>query len=153
MSRRGFDLSRPFPGGTRAASLNAHLFFVKALGCKLHDEGKAVDLAPFSKALLTGTPHAEVSLTVANSVLGNSGVLMYDSDIYTMTEKSSGEMHGVAWLYLVHHVAVKVHYIKSGATLHSVGYPWHPSRPSKLVRLSPYRGATEPDGGAGVLIP
>jgi len=153
VKRGSFDLSKAFPDSTRAAALHVHLFFVKLFGCKLHAEGKAIDLAPFSKALMTRTVHPEVSITIANSKIGNGRVLMYDSEVYTMKEKTSGELHGAAWLYLVHPVAVKVHYIKAGATLHAVGHPWHPSRPGKIVKLSPYLGATEPDAGSGALIP
>jgi len=47
---------------------------------------------------------------------------------------------------------VKVGYIKAGTPLHVVGHPWHPSRPGKIVKLSPYMGATEPDAGPGALI-
>lgn len=153
VKRGSFDLSKPFPGGTRAATLNVHLFFVKLFGCKLHAEGKVIDLVPFSKALLTGTAHDEVNITVANSAVGDGRVLMYDSEIYTMTEKGSGELHGAVWLYLLHPVAVKVHYIKAGAKLHAVGHPWHPSRPGKIVKLSPYMGATEPNAGPRALVP
>lgn len=153
VKRGSFDLSKPFPGETRAAALHVHLFFVKLLGCKLHAEGKVIDLAPFSKALMTRAVHPEVSITIANSRVGDGRVLMYDSEVYTMKEKASGELHGAAWLYLVHPVAVKVHYIRAGATLHPVGHLWLPSRPSKIVRLSPYLGATEPDAGPGALIP
>lgn len=153
IAKRGsFDLSKPFPGGTRVAALNVHLFFVKLFGCKLHAESKVVDMAPFSKALLTGTAHDDVSITIAHSLVDDRRVLMYDSEVYTMTEKGSGEMHGAVWLYLVYHVAVKIHYIKAGTRLHAVGYPWHPSRPRKVVKLSPYTGATEPDAGPGALI-
>lgn len=45
------------------------------------------------------------------------------------------------WLYLVHSIAVKVHYIKAGAKLHAVGHPWCPSRPGKIIKLSPNMGA------------
>lgn len=112
-----------------------------------------IDLGPFSHALMTSTLHPEVSITIANSVVGDRRIPMYDSEVYTMTEKGSGELHGAIWLYLAHPVAVKVHYIKAGATLHAAGHPWHPSRPGKMERLSPYLGATEPNAGPGALIP
>jgi hypothetical protein len=147
-----FDLSKPFPGGTRAAALNIHLFFVKLLGCKLHAEGKPIDLESFSKSPLSGTTCDEVSITVAHSAVGDGRVLMYESEVHTMTEKRSGELNGAVWLYPVHPVAVKVHYIKAGAKLHAVGHVWHPRRPCKIVQLSPYMRATEPDAGPAALV-
>ena len=152
VKRGRFDLSKPFPGGTRAAALNVHLFFVKLLGCKLHADAVPIDLATFSNALLTGTAHPEVTITIARSAFGgNDGVLMYDSEVHTM-KNQAGDLDGALWLYLVHPVAVKVGYIKAGAPLHVVGHSWHPSRPGKIVKLSPYSGATEPDAGPGALI-
>ena len=151
IKRGSFDLSKPFPGGTRAAALNVHLFFLKLFGCKLHEEGNGIDLTPFSKALLTSTAHPEVNITIANSVVGENSVLMYDSEVHTMSTQG-GELHGAVWLYLVHPVAVKVGYIKGGARLHVVGHPWHPTRPGKIVKLSPFKGATEPDAGPVALI-
>jgi hypothetical protein len=64
----------------------------------------------------------------------------------------SGELHGALGLYLVHPFAVKVDYIKSGVRLHVVGHAWHPTRPGKIVKLSAYVGATEPDAGPRALI-
>jgi hypothetical protein len=151
--RRGcFDLSKPFPGGTRAAARDVHLFFVKLLGCKLHADSVRVDLAPFSHALLTRTAHPEVVLTIADSAVGDGRVLMYDSEVHMMSTQA-GELHGALWMYLVHPVALKVAWIKAGARLHVLGHPWHPSRPGKIVKLSPYLGATEPDAGPGAVLP
>jgi hypothetical protein len=47
----------------------------------------------------------------------------------------------VRWTELRHPVAVKVSYLKPGASLRPApGEPWHPGRQRKLVRLSPYVG-------------
>jgi hypothetical protein len=152
ITRRGrFDLSKAFPGGTRAAALAVHLFFVKLFGCKIQDEGHAVDLATFSRSLLQGVAHPEVSITFANSRVTDHRILMYESELHSMSAQI-GDLHGALWLYLVHPIAVKVGYIKAGAPLHLVGNPWHPSRPGKLIKLSPYKGATEPDAGPKALI-
>ena len=72
-------------------------------------------------------------------------------EVHTM-KNQLGELHGAVWLYLLHPVAIKVGYIRAGARLHLVGHPWHPSKPSKIVRLSPYLGGTEPNAGPGALI-
>jgi len=61
-------------------------------------------------------------------------------------------MEGAAWLYLIHPIAIKVGYIKSGAPLFHPGHPWRPGRPGKIVKLSPFYGTTEPLAGRRALI-
>jgi hypothetical protein len=144
--KKRFDLSKPFRGATHEAALNVHLFFVKLFGCKMREEGKRIDLEPFSNALLNRSAHPEVGITIADSRIGAGKVLLYDSEVHTMRNQL-GELHGASWLYLVHPVAVKVHYMKAGAPLHVVGHLWHPNTSSKIVKLSPYIGGTEPVSG------
>jgi hypothetical protein len=46
---------------------------------------------------------------------------------------------------LVHPVGIKICYLKAGAPVREPpGFPWHPTRQRKLVKLSPYKGDTEP---------
>jgi hypothetical protein len=147
-----FDLSKPFPGGTRKATLNVHLYFVKVFGCKIVEDKIGIDLAPFSKALMEGTAHPEVGVLVADDRVGEGKVLHFDSDVHTMTEKG-GELHGAMWMYNLSPVAIKVAYIKMGARLNAPGHPWHPSKPTKIVKLGPYIGATEPIAGPKAILP
>jgi hypothetical protein len=74
IKRGSFGLSKPFPGGTRKAALHVYLFFVKLFGCKLYADATAVDLVLFSTALLTGTAHPEISITIAHSPVGRGRV-------------------------------------------------------------------------------
>lgn len=152
LKRRSFDLSKPFPGGTRVAALNVHLFFVKLLGCKPIAAAVPVNVASFAKALTTGTARPVVVITIAHSAIVDRRLLMHDSEVHTMRTQA-GDLHGALWLYLVNPVAVKVAWIKADARLHVPGYPWHPSRPGKSIKLSPYLGATEPDAGCGPVLP
>ncbi len=152
VKRGSFDLSKAFPGGTRAAALNVHLFFVKLLGCKLHEGSAPVDLAPFSQALLKGSPHPGVAIKIADTDLGEGRMMLYDSAVHARLSPA-GELHGAVWSYQFRRVLVTVMYIKAGASLKMVGYPWHPSRPSKIVKLSPDVGSSEPDAGPGAAPP
>jgi hypothetical protein len=111
-ARGFFNLAVPFPAGTRAAAINVHLYFVKVFGCKLHADHAAIDLAPFSRALLSGRPHPEIGLNIAHSPVGDGKILAYDSEVHTMRNQA-GVFDGLIWLYLVHPVAVKVSYISS----------------------------------------
>jgi hypothetical protein len=150
--RRGrFDLSKAFPGGTRAAALNVHLYFVKVFGCKLVEDKIKVELGPFSRALMEGAAHPEVSLLIADDPVGEGKILFFESEVHTMAERS-GELHGALWMYNLSPIAIKVAHIKTGARLNAPGHPWHPNKPSKVVKLSPYIGATEPVAGPRAII-
>ena len=143
--RQYFDLSKPFPGCTRMAAKQVHLYFVKLFGCKLIEDNVPIDLAPFSKALVSGMPHPEVSILVCNCN-AKGKILMWDSEVHAMKNQNN-EIHGAVWMYLVYPVAIKVGYIKNDASLYLPGSPWHPNKPGKLVKLSPFYGGTEPSGG------
>jgi hypothetical protein len=149
--RGRFDLTKPFPGKTRASALNVHLYFVKVFGCKIHQDGIPVDLAPFSKALMESSAHPEVSILIADDRAGEGKILFFDSDVHTMTEKG-GELHGAVWMYNLSPIAMKIAYIKTDARLTAPGHPWHPTKPSKVVKLSPYIGATEPIAGPKAIL-
>jgi hypothetical protein len=152
--RRGrFDLSKAFPGGTRKAALDVHLYFVKLFGCKLNADNVPIDIAPFSAALLNGTAHPEVSLFVAHSRVADGIILSYDSEVHTLRDQE-GELHSALWMYLIHPVAIKVSYVKAGTpVLRPPGQLWHPSSPGKVVRLSDYDGLSEPAAGDKALLP
>lgn len=150
--RRRFDLSKPFPGKTKAEALRVHLFFVKLFGCKVLEDGIAIDLEPFAKALTECQPHPEVAILIADSTDRAQLALAYDSDVYLIRNQAE-VLHGAAWIYKIHPIAIKVAYIKAGAPLRVPGYRCHPNAPGKIVKLSPYRGATEPVAGRGALIP
>lgn len=151
--RRGrFDLSKPFPGGTRKAALHVHLFFLKLFGCKIADEQPTIDLSAFSSTLLSETPHPEIVLQIANCDSNSRLAIAYETDLYTMRDRSSGELNGLTWAYLIHPVAVKINWIKAGAPLHTPGWEWHPSAPGKIVKLGPYMGTTEPRAGPNAIV-
>lgn len=152
ISRRGqFDLSKPFPGQTRAAALNVHLYFVKLFGCKLNEDSIPIDLRPFSAALMSRAPHPEVKIVVCDaSRRGIDLVLMHDSEVHTMRDRD-GALHGAVWMYIVHPVAIKVGWIEAGKPLCLLGNKWHPSSPSKIVKLSSFEGGTEPKAGRQAL--
>lgn len=152
IEKRGqLDLSKPFPGGVKRATLDVHLFFVKLFGCKVVEGGVPIPLEQFRRALLDRTPHPEVALFITGNADRSGTVIMGDSEVHTMTNRD-GEMHGAVWQYLSDPFAIKVAYIKAGAALAVPGHRWHPDTASKIVRFSPYKGGTEPSAGPGALL-
>jgi hypothetical protein len=142
VARGSFDLSKVFGAYTAQHSVWVQLYFVKLLGCKLLADGIRVDLEPFSKALAAGTPHPEVTLLVASSLVPAGQMLSYESDVSVL--RNGDEVYSAVWMNLAHPVAIKICYLKAGAPLREPpGFPWHPTRQKKIVKLSPYKGDTE----------
>lgn len=142
-ARKTFDLSAAFPGEVESAAVKVHLYFVKLLGCKLLADGIAVNLQSFASALLERRPHREVTLLVANSLVPAGQMISYNSDVSVL--RQGDEVYSAMWMCLVHPVAVKVCYLKAGMPVRAPeGFPWHPARQRKIVKLSPYKGDTQP---------
>ena len=55
-----------FPSNTRMQVLHMHLYFVKALECKIIQDQVPLNIGRFSEVLLSGQPHKNVFLTFAN---------------------------------------------------------------------------------------
>lgn len=145
------DLSKPFPGRTRDAALDVHLFFVKLFGCKIVESGTNIDLTAFSNALIARAPHPELCLQIADATHHASTVVAYDTDVYTVHDQNR-QLDGATWGYRISPVCIKIHWIKTGAPLRVHGYTWHPGHPGKIIRLGPYKGAIEPKAGSGAWI-
>jgi hypothetical protein len=153
VDRGSFDLSKPFPGRTGATALDVHLFFVKLFGCKIHEDGGVtIDLARFSKALLTRTAHPEISLTISADHIGRDLVVVQDSQIHAWKD-SRGQLDAAVWMYSIPPVAVRVHYLRAGAAPKVVGRPWRPGNTAKIVRLSPPLGSKVRLGKSEVFLP
>ena len=109
---------------TKREMLNVHLFFVKLFGCMLA-EAKAngfdlpIGIAPFSTAILSGLPHAEVHLQFGrhDGVVGRSNLHCWRTD--------PGQSVLAAWLYELDTIAVSVMYVQAGRFEHRRDL-WHP---------------------------
>jgi hypothetical protein len=142
-ARGSFDLSKVFGSDTAAQSVRVQLNFVKLLGRKLSADGIRVDLASFAKALTAGTAHPEVTLLLTSSVVPAGQLLSHESEVSVL--RDGEEVLSAVWMHLVHPIGVKICYLKAGAPVREPpGFPWHPTRQKKIVKLSPYKGDTAP---------
>lgn len=142
-ARGSFDLSKVFGTETAQQAIRVQLYFVKVLGCKLLEDDIGVDLGSFSKALMAGTAHPEVTLLVTSSLVPTGQLLSYESDVSVL--RTGDEVYSTVWMNLVHPVGVKICYLKSAAPAREPpGHPWHPTRQKRIVKLSPYKGDTAP---------
>jgi hypothetical protein len=144
ITKRGsFDLWQVFAGKSPSAAVNVHLHFVMRLGHQLQTDGIGVDLNSFSSALLTGTAHPEVTLLVASTQVPTGRFVSHTAGVSVL--RGGNDVHSALWTHLVHPIAIKVCYLRTGAPVRAPeGHPWHPLRQRKIVKLSPYKGDTQP---------
>lgn len=145
ITRRGsFDLSKIFDRDHAMAAINIHLHFVNLFAKKLLADNVAIDLSAFASALSTGSAHPEVSLLVASTEVGAGKLISHDSTISVL--RSGFVVQSALWTHLAHPIAIKICYLKSAAPMIAPpgSHPWHPLRQRKLVKLSAYKGDTQP---------
>ena len=114
--------------------LNVHLFFVKLFGCMLA-EAKAngfdvpIEISPFSTAIMSDRPHAEVHLQFGrdDGIIGRSNLHCWKTnpDRSVLT----------AWLYELDRIAVSVMYVQAGRFEHRRDL-WHPRTSSKRFQIA-----------------
>jgi hypothetical protein len=127
-----------FRHDTRREMTNVHLFFLKLFGCMLC-EAKAngydlpIDIAPFSQAIMTSQPHAEVHLQ-----FGKCDGTVGRSNLHCWTTEQGSVLAG--WLYEIGMIAVSVLFAEAGCWEHRRDL-WHPKShtSSKRVQIADFR--------------
>ncbi len=143
IDRGSFDLSKPFAREAGASAVKVQLHFVNLLGGRLLADKVPMDLASFSEAVAGGTPHPDVTLLIADGTVPHGRLRAYGSDVSLL--RDGEQVLSALWLHLEHPVAVKICYIKGGAAVREPeGFPWHPTRQRKIVKISPYKGDAQP---------
>lgn len=105
--------NRIFAYSTKREMINVHLFFLKLTGCMIA-EAKAnghdvpISLDPFSDAIMSGRPHAEVHLQFGRHDGG-----IGRSDLHVWKTDPGGSILG-GWLYQLDTIAVSVIYAQAG---------------------------------------
>jgi hypothetical protein len=116
--------NRIFGYSTKRQMVDVHLFFLKLTGCMIA-EAKAnghdvpISLDPFSEAIMSGRPHAEVHLQ-----LGRHDGGIGRSDLHVWKTDRRGSILG-GWLYQLDTIAVSVIYAQTGRFEHRRDL-WHP---------------------------
>ena len=142
VARGSFDLSKAFPRDAAGGALDVQLAFVQRLAGRLLREQIAVEPTSFAAALLKRIAHPEVVLLIADAAAAGR-LLLHDSEVSLL--RSGAEVQSAMWVHLEHPIAVKVCWLKAGAPIREPeGFPWHPTRQRKIVKLSPYKGDTQP---------
>jgi len=126
--------NRSFPYNTRKKMIDVHLFFLKLFGCMLCEaeaNGKKVpiDIAPFSKAIMSGRPHPEVYLQ-----FGKCDGTIGRSNLHCWATEQGSVLAG--WLYELDTIAVSVLFAQAGRWKHP-SHAWHPHAGS--IRIADFQ--------------
>jgi len=127
---------RIFPHNTRIEMTNVHLYFLKLFGCMLSEaeaigQKLPIDIAPFSKAIMSNHPHAEVYLT-----FGKCDGAIGRSNLECRVTESGSILAG--WVYELDIIAVSVIFAQAGRWQRA-SETWHPLTSSSRIQLADLR--------------
>lgn len=123
-------LQKVFPGSVRRSMLNVHLFFVKALGCKIVEGEAPIPIEPFSRAILQRIPNPYVHIAFCPGV--NVGRSLSNSEIHA--EEDNAGVRIAVWHYSLDAVTVVVAFSRRSGM-----HPdyWYPATVGKHLRVVP----------------
>ena len=65
--------------------------------------------------------------------------MLWDAAVSVL--RQGEEVWSAMWVHWEHPIAAKACYVKNGAPVRPPqGFPWHPLRQRKIVKLSPFKG-------------
>lgn len=128
--------NRIFPYNTRKEMKNVHLFFLKLFGCMLCEAEASgnkvpIDIAPFSKAIMSDCPHPEVYLQ-----FGKCDGTIGRSNLHCWTTEQGNVLAG--WLYELDTIAVSVLFAQAGRWEHP-SHAWHPLTGSDRFQIADFQ--------------
>jgi hypothetical protein len=127
--------SKVFPYDTTRDMLNVHLYFAKAFGCTIAMEKAPLDIVPFAKAIMTGTPHPEFYLNFGLAA-GPTVPLVQASPI-RIFKNPDGTLVHATWFYNVDRLVIEGR-IVPGALSQKVAArqdAWHPRLGTNCLKI------------------
>jgi len=103
---RRFKLQKAFPGASRNAVLNCHLYFVK-FGCRIVDERTPIDIRQFAESVRLGVPHPTVFLTFNTRTLAPPR-MQYAGPSAVEAQERNGICEVASWYYTLGELDVQV---------------------------------------------
>jgi hypothetical protein len=123
-----------FRHDTARAMLNVHLYFVKAFGCTLVVKNARLDIAPFAKAIMTGTAYPDFYLNIG--IAPRPMRRIEASPILVFTGPGDTLIHAL-WSYDVDGLVIEGK-IAPGAAAQKVAaqqHAWHPRMGTNCTRI------------------
>jgi hypothetical protein len=124
---------------TARAMLNVHLYFVKAFGCTLVMEKAPLNIAPFAKAIMTGTPHPDFYLNFGISAKPPTPVIQLDPIF--IFQGPGGMLIHATWSYNLDGLVIEGK-VLFGASAHTVAqqHAWHPRMGTNCLKIVEMEG-------------
>lgn len=116
--------------------LDAHLYFVKHFGCRIAEHGLPIEIAGFSKAILTRTAHPQVFIAIGPSLYGAKGKKIAGWSEIEAAILPDGRCAYAQYLYHLPEVTVLVMYALPGERRKGLLQSWHPSGQGRLLRIA-----------------
>jgi hypothetical protein len=126
-------LARAFENGLRPGLLGVHLYFVKLLGCLIHDGGVPLDTSSFAESILRNEPHPHVYLAFFAVTSRRFQDHAFVTPVETVTV--GGVLSGATWFYFVGRVGVQVTWAPAIHLRSKKVHLWHPSHSKKTIIL------------------
>ena len=127
-------LEKIFPGTTKQSMLGVHLFFIKHFGCLIAEHSVRINLIPLSDAVLTNKPHPHIYLAFWCNRSGHTRKHVGRTPIHAVDRGNVTEFAN--WFYFVGAIGVNVIYAPPPHRSRHLGYVWHPSFPTKRLRIT-----------------
>ncbi len=112
--------------------LDVHLYFVKLFGCHIADFGVPIDLAPFSKALMTGKAHPNIYLKFGFGARFGGQPHIGISNI-ELASRPDGTVAFAIWMQGLGGLSVLLIYAEPGEHRQALENAWHPRMGNNLT--------------------
>lgn len=136
--RNSLLLHKVFPGRTKKAMLDVHLFFVKIFGCLIIEHNIPIPIEPFSQAILKRSEHQKVYLGIGYLPKVRGKNIVQISPIETVHSNEDQLLHFASWQYIVKEAFVDISFSFKPEYTAILRNVWQPSDVSKVLRLSEF---------------
>ena len=133
--RNRIRLQQYFPGRSRDAAKNIHLYFAKLFGCRIAGENVPMDITPFAHAIRTGTTCPGLSLIFCRDSTPTADTYAHMSEIHAV--KRGNRIDVAGWTYLVDKFFVEVIWHRGPSRIIGIKGSWHPESNGTTIKLVP----------------
>ncbi|EPE5851694.1 hypothetical protein [Vibrio vulnificus] len=129
-SNRRIKLKNVFPGRTKQASLNVHLYFAKLLGCRTSSEELPIDIPSIASAIneVKVHPKLRIRLEVWDPKTKIAGVSK-------ITHRAKGGVKDTYWYYVIDNVVVCVSFNDFDSKVRLNRSLWNPLQKRKYIEF------------------
>lgn len=117
---------RIYPMSSNLGLRHVQLYFVKLFGCFIDENTIPIDLAPFSKAFLSGVYHPDIFLRIGCVPRLAGEQLVGVLGLAAATDSKTGKVEGAQWFYELDRFAVNIIYSPNHDLWEVTENAWHP---------------------------